>query len=1648
MAEFKLGRLRFIWKGLWTTSTTYVKDDIVRFGGKSYVCLVGHIAHANFYTDLNATTPLWALMTDGVSWAGTWATSTEYKIGDIVQKGASSYICSTGHTSSSTANSGFYSDKALNYWTSLSSGIEWSGSWVTSTFYNVGDIVKIGASSYICSTSHTSSSTANSGFYSDKALNYWTLISSGIEWSGSWVISTFYNIGDIVKVGAKTYICILSHTSSSTANSGFYSDLIGSKWTLLNDGQQWIGSWNISTFYKIGDIIKYGSNVYICTTAHTSSSTLAGGFYSDLDLNNWSSMVSGHTWLGNWSTSTYYKINDIVKFGAKDYICTTAHTSNSTADSGFYLDSANWQLLTDGIQWVGLWTASTYYKISDIVTYGGNTYICSTGHTSQSTLEADNNKWTIFVKGINFIGNWSGSSVAYKINDVVKYGADVWICTTAHTSSSTFSTTNFTLFVQGLEYVNTWDSITSYAIGDIATYGGYTYSSLTTNNINNTPSTSPSSWSPVTTGFKMMGAWSSSTSYLVGHVVSYGGYTYVAAVDNTNQNPPTNPSSWTLLNSGLSNRGTWSAAQSYRPGDIVSYVSSSYICVLSHTSATGNRPDNDLIGTYWNVLVQGSANSFNTTTGDITYRSGTGSDTRLGIGSDGQVLRVTNGLPSWQTYGVINNVYYVSLTGTDSDGYGVSLDKPWRTINYACQQVMNGMNNPNARFLLTQNKNWLVAEMYYWMLYQKANNNSPFTTSSVFDATKTQRDAKYIVDAVIYDLTRGGNSQSVSTTLSYFAPGSTNTFVNATVTSEMPYFIAAINKLLALMGNAIGNSAPAQNYQTLMSAPSPVSQVINLSYTAESGTSSTITTLVGIITTALSAVSTSSVPLPNQGETATIFIKNGTYTETLPISIPPNVAIVGDELRGTIVEPSAGYSSSNMFYVRNGSGIRNMTLTGLTGSFTAVNSYGTKRVTGGSFVSLDPGANANDTSVWILQRSPYVQNVTTLGTGCVGMKIDGSLHNGGNKSIVANDFTQVINDGIGIWCTGTGAKTELVSVFTYYNYIGYLSEAGGKIRATNGNNSYGTLGSVSETYDTTETAITSTVTNQANQATVTNILTNGNNILWLEYSNAGQAYSTAIYSITSATGFNAAVSSPTIYSNGVCEVRITSGGSGYISATNSAQAGDATTITLSAADTSISGQYIGMRIIITAGTGAGQYGYIQSYNPGTKVATIYKESTSTAGWDVAVSGTTVSSVLDSTTSYTIEPRITFTGSGTGALARASVYAGAISAIRIINPGSGYISAPTMNIIDPNSTNTGTYTVRTQTGVLGQPTWSNRGTGYTAAQASITGNGIAEFLQTGYYLTVNNLTGIPLSGASIAIAGNSNYYSVVLVSSQSGSSGNYTATFQINPSLGVSNAPVQGTAVTFRSLYSQVRLTGHDFLSIGTGNIVSTNYPGVPLTPASSVAQVTQNGGGRVFYTSTDQDGNFNVGNLFNVQQATGIATLNASSFNLSGLYSLQLSGSGATITQFSADGTFTANSDALVPTQKAIRTYIASQLGAGGANLSVTSLTAGNVVASANTITTINNVDLNIQAISGNTVQFPGPVNFGSTVVFSSAARTTFNASSVTTFNSGSTLISNGTTILNGRTTQNTTPTLPTDVPNKKYVDRVLTLNNLWTSAW
>jgi len=329
--------------------------------------------------------------------------------------------------------------------------------------------------------------------------------------------------------------------------------------------------------------------------------------------------------------------------------------------------------------------------------------------------------------------------------------------------------------------------------------------------------------------------------------------------------------------------------------------------------------------------------------------------------------------------------------------------------------------------------------------------------------------------------------------------------------------------------------------------------------------------------------------------------------------------------------------------------------------------------------------------------------------------------------------------------------------------------------------------------------------------------------------------------------------------------------------------------------------------------------------------------------------------------------------GARARGRASVASEKVFEIRMLEPGSNYTGAlPTITLTDPGAIDDVELVVRRGNGVLGNPTWINRGSNFIQASAEVNdefSNGGADFFQNGQFIAVRRLTERPVAGSNIVFDSvpNKTFKLVNTVSFRGTNDGSYTAFLQLSPEMSIADAPDDADPVTMRIRFSQVRLTGHDFLDIGTGGFVSTNYPGLPAIQPDADKETQNANGGRVFFTSTDQDGNFRVGDLFQIEQATGVATLNADAFNIAGLQELTLGevtlgGNSAAVSEFSTDPFFTANSDNVVPTQRAVKAYIEAQIGGGGAQLNVNSVTAGDIFVNTNQITTVSGEKININA--------------------------------------------------------------------------------------
>ena len=166
MAAIDLGRIRFYHQGAYSGATTYEMNDVVTYGDKSFV----YISTTNAAGNLPTNATYWSLMAGGQDYKGTWATSTAYKVDDIVLRGGSAYICLIANTSGT-----FATDLAAAKWEVFVGGTKWKGNWAASIVYLVNDIVFINGNAYIATSDHTSTGT----FATDLGIPLWALFSQG-----------------------------------------------------------------------------------------------------------------------------------------------------------------------------------------------------------------------------------------------------------------------------------------------------------------------------------------------------------------------------------------------------------------------------------------------------------------------------------------------------------------------------------------------------------------------------------------------------------------------------------------------------------------------------------------------------------------------------------------------------------------------------------------------------------------------------------------------------------------------------------------------------------------------------------------------------------------------------------------------------------------------------------------------------------------------------------------------------------------------------------------------------------------------------------------------------------------------------------------------------------------------------------------------------------------------------------------------------------------------------------------------------------------------------------------------------------------------------------------------------------------------------
>jgi len=633
----------------------------------------------------------------------------------------------------------------------------------------------------------------------------------------------------------------------------------------------------------------------------------------------------------------------------------------------------------------------------------------------------------------------------------------------------------------------------------------------------------------------------------------------------------------------------------------------------------------------------------------------------------------------------------------------------------------------------------------------------------------------------------------------------------------------------------------------------------------------------------------------------TIFVKSGDYTEINPMSVPDNVAVVGDNLKTVTVRPLN--KTQDIFYVNNGCYIANMTFKDHESPSAAV--------------SFNP-----DGSAGVIFNSPYVQNCTSMTTTGTGMRVDGNYASG-TKSMVVDAFTQYNQGGIGIHMLN-GGYTQLVSVFTICCDKAILCESGGNCSVTNSNSSFGNYALYAE--GVSGALYTGTVKISANSGNTIAIdgLINKPNVgdaLKIFGSSTGTYFT--VESSTNLTSGNVTIVNPTFTNQ---DSSLKNARTAILDAKSKIQVDTIDFIN----ETYSNFEYnqikcsrdIGYIIsaVVDDMVFNTNYKSVQAgtaYYRATSSEVVDNQKTETiaainfvkaAALNSIVSNHSTSSVEYSRVSANFDIVTNILSSGT-VVAPSYIYTNPVSVDSnrakaktilqanrnfFIEEGIAYISAnyPGLSynsttcrrdigyIIDAitydmvysgNSQTADAADEYYSTGVLQIPLGEKQATIDTFSYLkTVAADCLVNSTVAALNGSVNQNTANPVATASEVTISNG-LFTIVTDLITNG----YTSTVTVEENIDFSIA--ENTTATFHQ-FSLITSSGHTFEWVGAGTNINSALPstgGVPLQQN----QITEVNGGRVYFTSTDEKGDFRIGNDFVINRKTG--TITGRTFNKS-----------------------------------------------------------------------------------------------------------------------------------------------------------------------
>ncbi|WP_263383896.1 DNRLRE domain-containing protein [Granulicella arctica] len=397
------GPVGMSFQGAYSSITNYGLGEGVLYGGAGYVSLTA----SNHGNTPDLSPAQWAEFASG----GAGPAGPTGPIGITGASGASGLNGATGIAGPQGAI-GPQGPAVANY----------TGAYLSATNYALHDAVSYNGSTYVSLTA------TNHGNTPDQSPQQWAVLaaqgiagpigSAGIagpagaagtsgvagaagpqgppvQFSGGWIISTTYTIGQAISYAGSSYIAL-------TANTGRQPDLSPQYWGLL--AQAGVGSAGAT-----GPTGPQGSLGFPGPIGVTGTSGPQGiqGLVGALGPSGatgpagsagptGATGIAGLAYRGTYVSNTNYGLNDAVTFQGASYISLT--TTNVGQTPGL---SANWSLLAAqgaagavGARFRGPWGSGVPYALSDAVSFAGSTYLAQ---AANSALEPDTNPaiWSV-----------------------------------------------------------------------------------------------------------------------------------------------------------------------------------------------------------------------------------------------------------------------------------------------------------------------------------------------------------------------------------------------------------------------------------------------------------------------------------------------------------------------------------------------------------------------------------------------------------------------------------------------------------------------------------------------------------------------------------------------------------------------------------------------------------------------------------------------------------------------------------------------------------------------------------------------------------------------------------------------------------------------------------------------------------------------------------------------------------------------------------------------------------------------------------------------------------------------------------------------------------------------------------------------------